>query len=139
MGQFWWLSSTLKGGDRSLWVPPWKDWWCLLSISDLTVWGWLLGEIYFQCWVLGKERIENREERGTAKHGHVFWRKKKASFAFIGFWKRFLFFCFYVFFFLVSEKFFFLCLCFFFILNIVLMWKIVGASKTSVLYIYIYI
>ena len=43
------------------------------------MWGWLLGRIDFQCWVLGKEKVENREKRGTAEHESTFWRKDKAK------------------------------------------------------------
>ena len=66
--------------------------------------------------------------------GSAFWRKKKAGFVFIGFWKRFFL---WFFFFGSIKDFFFLFM--FFSLNIVLTWKIVRASKVSVLYIYIYI
>ena len=55
------------------------------------MWGWLLGRIDFQCWVLGKEKVKNREERGTA--GSAFWRKDKAEDWFYMYW--------------VLEKFFF--------------------------------
>ena len=60
-------------------LGQWFVRWCLLSISDLRVWGWLLGRIDFQCWVLGKEKVENREKRGTAEHESTFWRKDKAK------------------------------------------------------------
>nr|POE86083.1 hypothetical protein CFP56_02450 [Quercus suber] len=46
---------------------------------DLAGWGWLLGRIDFQCWVLRKEKVENREERGMAKRGSAFWRKDKVE------------------------------------------------------------
>ena len=86
----------------------------------------------------GEDReIEKREEQQSM--GMCFGGRRRLVLHLSGFGKDFFFFAFMYFFFLVSEKFFFLCLCFFFILNIVLMWKIVGASKTSVLYIYIYI
>nr|POE69124.1 hypothetical protein CFP56_70693 [Quercus suber] len=38
-----------------------------------------LGLIDFQCSVLGKENVENREEKGTAQHGSAFWRKDNAK------------------------------------------------------------
>ena len=68
--------------------------------SDLTVWGWLLGRIDFQCWVLGKEKVENREERGTAERGFAFWRKDKAKGWFCVYW--------------VFEKIFYVLMVFFF-------------------------
>ena len=80
-------------------MAPWRDWFLVLGFGE--------GE--------GRE-IDKREER----QGFAFWRKKKAGFVFIRFWKRF--FCF-----------------FFFFLNIVLMLKIVGVSEASVMYIYIYV
>ena len=73
------------------------------------------------------------EERGTAERGSTFWRKDKAEcglgFSNIylrlsGFRIGFFFFCWvYIFFFF----------------NIVPMWKIMGVSEASILYIYIYI
>ena len=55
----------LKGEDRSLRVATGKDGWCLLSISDLIVWGWLLGKIDFSVLGFGEGKgreIEKREE-----------------------------------------------------------------------------
>ena len=75
----------------------------------------------------GRE-IDKREER----QGFVFWRKKKTGFVFIGFWKRF--FLHFFLFFWFQKRFFFW---FFFFLNIGMMWKIVGVSEVSVIYIYI--
>ena len=43
------------------------------------MWVWLLGRIDFQCWVLGKVKVENREEKGTAERGSAFWRKDKVE------------------------------------------------------------
>ena len=43
------------------------------------MWGWLLGRIDFQCWVLGKEKVENREKRGTIEPRSTIWRKDKAE------------------------------------------------------------
>ena len=43
------------------------------------MWGWLLGRIDFQCWVLGKEKVENKEKRGTVEPGSTFWRKDKVE------------------------------------------------------------
>ena len=70
----------------------------------------------------GKGReIEKKEER----QGSAFWRKKKASFVFIRFWKRFFLHLFFFFGFRKVKKY----------IYIVLMWKIVGVSETSVMYI----
>ena len=81
--------------------------------------------------MLGFGEEEAREiEKRKEPQGSAFWRKKEVCFVFIGFWKIY----FLRFVFLVSKMFFF-----FFFLNIVLTWKIVGASKVSVIYIYIYI
>ena len=51
------------------------------------MWGWLLGRIDFQCWVLGKEKVEHREERRTAEHGFGSGGRirQRAGFAFIRF------------------------------------------------------
>ena len=57
-------------------MAPWRDWFLVLGFGE--------GE--------GRE-IDKREER----QGSAFWRKKKAGFVFIRFWKRF--FCFFFFFF----------------------------------------
>ena len=73
------------------------------------MWGWLLGRIDFQCWVLRKEKAENREKRGTAKPGSAFWRKDKAEHGF-GFSNIYLClsgFIIVFFFFLVGFMFFF--------------------------------
>ena len=43
------------------------------------MWGWLLGKIDFQFWVLGKEKVENREKRGTIEPRSTIWRKDKAE------------------------------------------------------------
>ena len=71
----------------------------------------------------GRE-IEKREDR----QGFAFWRKKKAGFVFIGFWKRFFLSLFFLFFWFQKSF-------FFFFFNIVLTWKIVRVSEASVLYI----
>ena len=103
-------------------------WWCLLSVSDLTLWGWLLSKIDFQCWVLGMEKVEKQRRKRNDRAWLCFF------FFFLGFyWGVFIGF---------SKRFFFLCLFYFFgfrnfFLNTVLTWKIVGASKVSVVYIYI--
>ena len=47
----------------------------------------------------GREIEKRREWQGSA-----FWRKKKAGFVFIGFWKRFFFAFIFIFIFLVLEK-----------------------------------
>ena len=95
-------------------MASWRDWFSVLGFGE--------GE--------GRE-IEKREDR----QGFAFWRKKKAGFVFIGFWKRFFLSLFFLFFWFQKRFFFW----FFFFLNIVLMWKIVGVSEVSVIYIYIYI
>ena len=43
------------------------------------MWGWLLGMIDFQCWVLGKVKVENREERGTVELGLRFGGRIRQS------------------------------------------------------------
>ena len=64
------------------------------------MWGWLLGRIDFQCWVLGKEKVEHREERRTAEHGFGSGGRIRQGLVLrlLGFRKGFL--CAYVFFFL---------------------------------------
>ena len=69
----------------------------------------------------GREIEKRREWQGSA-----FWRKKKASFVFIRFWKRFFLHLFFFFGFRKVKK----------KIYIVLMWKIVGVSEVSVLYSY---
>ena len=93
---------------------------------------------------MGKEKVENREKRGTIEPRSTIWRKDKAERG-LGFSNIYLhlsgfrigfFFALMFFFFFggLGLRFFY-----FFIFNIVLRWKFVEASKVSVLYIYIYI
>ena len=84
----------------------------------------------------GEDReIEKREEQQSM--GMCFGGRRRLVLHLSGFGKDFFFFAFMFFFFWFQKSFSFCVYVFFFILNIVLMWKIVGASKTSVLYIYI--
>ena len=85
------------------------------------MWGWLLGRINFQCWVLGKEKVEKKRRE---RNGRAFFCAY--VFVYLGFYRdlEMGFLCFFFFF---SFTFFF---------NTVLTWKIVGASKVSVIYIY---
>ena len=76
---------------------------------------------------MGKEKVENREKRGTAEPGSMIWRKDKAKCG-IGFSNIYL----RLSSFRIGFFFFFLDLCFF--LNTVLMWKIMGVLEASVLY-----
>ena len=109
--------------------------------SDLTVWGWLLGRIDFQCWVLGKEKVENREERGTAELGSAFWRKDKQEgwFCFYRVLEKF-FLPFFFFFLILCWKVFFLHFFFlglFIFLNTVLMKNYRSFGSFGFIYIYI--
>ena len=75
--------------------------------------------------MLGFGEREGREiEKRREWQGSAFWRKKKASFVFIRFWKRFFLHLFFFFGFRKVKK-----------KKIVLMWKIVGVSEVSVMYI----
>ena len=67
-------------------MASWRDWFSVLGFGE--------GE--------GRE-IEKREER----QGFAFWRKKKAGFVFIGFWKRFFLSLFFLFFWFQKSFFFF--------------------------------
>ena len=49
------------------------------------MWGWLLGRIDFQCWVLGNVKVENREERGTTELGLRFGGRIRQSVALLFF------------------------------------------------------
>ena len=67
-------------GPDSVGMASWRDWFSVLGFWE--------GE--------GRE-IGKREER-QGSEGTAFWNKKKAGFVFIGFWKRFFFFFFKLFF-----------------------------------------
>ena len=98
-------------GSDNVGMASWWDWFLVLGFGE------------------GKGReIEKKEER----QGSAFWRKKKAGFVFIGFWKRFflrLLLLLLLLFFVFRFFFFFCVYVFFFFLNIVLTWKIVRFSK----------
>ena len=77
---------------------------------------------------MGKEKVENREKRGTAEPGSMIWRKDKAKCG-LGFSNIYLR--------LSSFRigfFFFFFWIYVFFLNTVLMWKIMGVLEASVLY-----
>ena len=69
---------------------------------------------------MGKEKVENREKRGTIEPRSTIWRKDKAERG-LGFSNIYL--C------LSSFR-----IGFFFFLNTVLMWTIMGVLEASVLY-----
>ena len=90
----------------------------------------------FSVWGFGEgedREIEKREERQSM--GMCFGGRRRLVLHLSGFGKDFFFFAFMFFFFWFQKSFSFCVYVFFFFLNIVLMWKIVGASKTSVIYI----
>ena len=106
-------------GPESVGMTSWQDWFLVLGFGEEEA-----------------REIEKRKER----QGSLFWRKKEMAGVCV--LEEGGLFCIYR----VLEKvffafmfiYFFLCLCFFFFfINIALTWKTVGASKASVLYIYI--
>ena len=98
-------------------------WWCLLSISDLTLWVWLLGRIDFQCWVLGKEKVEK-------------YRRERNGRPWVCF---FLCLCFFIFWFLSGSRKGFFLRFFFFFLNCANVENCGSFRDFGYIYIYIYI
>ena len=78
---------------------------------------------------MGKEKVENREKRGTIEPRSTIWRKDKAERG-LGFSNIYL--CLSSF--RIGFFFFFFWIYVFFFLNTVLMWTIMGVLEASVLY-----